>query len=145
VRAPPAASALLEALPVAGLVAVVEITQQADGHLLQSILLRSSGSTTFDAYVLGAIPEGLARLSAPPDGGLGLHPDRLRSVWSFQGRTTFEHRWKDFRWSDDGWYFLATAPLVLLSGRFDEVTGEGGFIDVRHVKMLCDVKLLRVY
>jgi hypothetical protein len=144
-RLPLTAADLLSDIPVTGLVALVELTQQADGRLKQSVLLRSSGSHDFDTYVLGAVPAAVAGLAPPPDGGLALHPEGLRSVWSFEGRITFEHRWKDFRLLDDGWYALLATPATLMSGRFDLVTGEGGFIDLRMKKMLCKVTLVRAY
>ena len=63
--------------------AVLRVVQDAEGHLVRSELLASSGDTSFDAWVKRAAALALAAMPKPPDHGAGLHPDGTRSDWAF--------------------------------------------------------------
>ncbi len=125
--------------------AVVELRQAATGALLEALLLRSSGSQPFDAWVLDVAVKAVPLTLAPPDAGLGIHPDGMRSVWAFSGKVVYRRSVRDVNIKDDWWYFALAAPLSAITGHFDEVTGEADYVDLRHPSFECKTRLLQVY
>jgi hypothetical protein len=63
--------------------AVLRLEQDAEGHLIRTELLASSGDATFDAWVMRSAALALAAVPKPPGFGAGLHPDGTRSDWAF--------------------------------------------------------------
>jgi hypothetical protein len=62
---------------------VLRLTQDAEGHLVRTELLASSGDATFDEWVRRSAPLALASVPRPPAYGAGLHQDGTRSEWAF--------------------------------------------------------------
>lgn len=70
--------------PILALAAVVEVWQEPDGKLRDLKVLKSSGDPTFDAWALSRLRNALASTSAPPDAGVGIHDDGIRSRWRLE-------------------------------------------------------------
>jgi hypothetical protein len=129
----------------AELVAVVELRQAASGALLHSLLVQSSGNTLFDSWVMGQAIEGVGLAAEPPDAGLGIHEDGMRSVWAFSGKVVYKRSLQETRLKDDWWYLLGALATSTLAGNFEETTGKIEYIDLRHPSFECRVSLLQVY
>jgi hypothetical protein len=127
------------------LMAIVEIHQSAKGKVQGTLLLQSSGNSAFDAHVITSAPMAIAGLADPPASGAGIHPEGIRSTWSFEGRVVYQKKLRDIDLKKDWWYYAVTAPLALVTGSFDETTGDIYTTDFRNPKFACKVKLLRVY
>lgn len=138
------AQTLADAAP-GGLLAILEFRQASDGKLLSTLLLRSSGDQAFDTHVLRTAPDSIAKAGAPRPGAAGLHADGIRSAWAFEGRVVYRKKVRDIHLEKDWWYFAASAPLSLISGNFDETTGDVYVVDLHDPKYTCAVRLLRVY
>ncbi len=128
-----------------GLLAILEFRQASDGKLLSTLLLRSSGDQAFDTHVLRTAPESIAKAGAPRPGAAGIHADGIRSAWAFEGRVVYRKKARDIHLEKDWWYFAASAPLSLITGNFDETTGDVYVVDLHDPKYTCAVRLLRVY
>jgi hypothetical protein len=61
----------------------LEVVQAADGTLLTLNLIESSGSPSFDAYVLKESPTAIRAAGVPPADAL--RKDSLRSIWAVEG------------------------------------------------------------
>src|SRR6266849_3250387 len=131
--------------PADGLVAILEFRQASDGKLLSTLLLRSSGDKVFDTHVLRTAPESIARIGLPRVGAAGIHPEGIRSAWAFEGRVVYRKKARDIHLEKDWWYFAASAPLALITGNFDETTGDVYVVDLHDPKYTLAVRLLRVY
>ncbi len=129
----------------AALFAVVELRQSATGELLTSLLIQSSGNKAFDEHVMRSAPKAILQLPSPKPGGAGIHSDGLRSEWAFEGRIHYKKKLRDMHLKDDWWYLAASSPLALLTGNFDETTGDVYVVDLHDPKYSCTVRLLRVY
>jgi hypothetical protein len=127
------------------LVAILEFRQASDGKLLSTLLLRSSGDKVFDTHVLHTAPESIAKAGLPRPGAAGIHADGIRSVWAFEGRVVYRKKAREIHLEKDWWYFAASAPLSLITGNFDETTGDVYVVDLHDPKYTCAVRLLRVY
>lgn len=126
------------------LLAVVELKQSLGGGIESSLLLKASGNKVFDGWVMERAPVALENFPAP-DGGVGVHPDGLRSVWAFKGKVTYKRSVGEVKLKEDWWYLLGALPTNLLTGNFDEVFGTVEYIDLRYPKYECHVSLLQVY
>lgn len=129
----------------AELTAVVELRQGPSGALLSSLLLQSSGNKLFDSWVMGQAIEGVGLTPPPPDAGLGIHPDGMRSVWAFAGKVVYKRSMQELKLKDDWWYLAAALATSALTGNFEETTGKVEYIDLRHPSFECRVSLLQVY
>lgn len=129
----------------AALVALVELRQSASGRLLGHVLIESSGNELFDAHVMKSAPEAIAKLPPPPERGAGIRSDGLRSLWAFEGRVKYKKKLKDVDWSESWAYHAAALSAGLLTGSFDETTGDIYVVDLTDPQFVCNVKLLRVY
>ena len=127
------------------LVAIIEIQQSAKGKVQGTLLLQSSGNSAFDAHVIRSAPMAIEGLADPPATGAGIHPEGIRSAWSFEGRVIYQKKLRDVDLKKDWWYYAVTAPLALVTGSFEETTGDIYTTDFRNPKFVCRVKLLRVY
>jgi len=127
------------------LVAIIEILQSPKGNVQGTLLLQSSGNSAFDTHVVRSAPLAIERLGEPPANGAGIHPEGIRSAWSFEGHVVYQKRLRDIDLKKDWWYHAVTAPLALVTGTFDETTGDIYTTDFRNPKFVCKVKLLRVY
>src|SRR5262249_49914866 len=110
-----------------------------------TLLLQSSGNSAFDTHVVRSAPLAIERLGEPPANGAGIHPEGIRSAWSFEGHVVYQKKLRDIDLKKDWWYHAITAPLALVTGTFDETTGDIYTTDFRNPKFVCKVKLLRVY
>jgi hypothetical protein len=137
-----------------GIIALVELRQAGDGKLAGTVLVQSSGNRIFDEHVLKTAPEALATLPPPPERGAGIHPDGLRSLWSFEGKITFMRKVKVNELTPrDGLTAAGMAALSQLTGGFvptaagnvDFATGEVEIVDPTRPQFNCRVQLLRVY
>jgi TonB family protein len=70
--------------PVLALAAVVEVWQEPDGKLRNLKVLESSGDPTFDAWALSRLRNAFAKAGSPPDAGVGIHDDGIRSRWRLE-------------------------------------------------------------
>ena len=70
--------------PVLALAAVVEVWQEPDGKLRELKLLESSGDPAFDVWALSRLRNALAGAHAPPDAGVGIRDDGIRSRWRLE-------------------------------------------------------------
>ncbi|HEY3444880.1 MAG TPA: TonB C-terminal domain-containing protein [Myxococcales bacterium] len=128
-----------------GLLAIVELRQGSDGRLLQLTLTQPSGNAAFDAHVMRTAPAAVGALAPPPEKGIGIHPEGLRSTWSFEGRIVYKRKLSDMSLLRDGWYLALMGLAGLNTGTFDETTGEVEVPDFRHPEFKLKVKLLKVY
>ncbi|HVG58855.1 MAG TPA: TonB C-terminal domain-containing protein [Hyalangium sp.] len=70
--------------PVLALAAVVEVWQEPDGRLRDLKVLESSGDPTFDNWALSRLRHALAKTLSPPDAGVGIHDDGIRTRWRLE-------------------------------------------------------------
>ncbi|MFP2927062.1 TonB C-terminal domain-containing protein [Pyxidicoccus sp. 3LG] len=126
------------------LVVTLELHQGPDGSLRDVKLVSLSGNTSYDAYVLNAVPPALAKLTPPPDQARGVRPEGIHTLWSVEGRVVYLRKLKDVK-GEDAWYMAAAAAAGVLAGRFEETTGELEIIDFRNPRFVCQPRLLRVY
>ncbi|MCP3102046.1 TonB C-terminal domain-containing protein [Myxococcus sp. K15C18031901] len=70
--------------PVLALAAVVEVRQAKDGKLLDLKVLEGSGDAKFDAWALSHLENALASADPPPEEGVGVKADGLRSRWRLE-------------------------------------------------------------
>ncbi len=136
----------------AELYAEVELSQGPTGALQRLTLVRASGISTFDAWVVEKAASAIDALG-PLDAAA--HPKGLRSVFGFTGRVSYMRKTGDIHLEKDAPYLLASTVLGLIPGlglvnpgtvgTFDETTGEGYYVDLRYPHYECQVKLLRVY
>jgi hypothetical protein len=129
----------------AGLLAIVELRQGGDGHLVRLRLALPSGNAAFDAHVMRSAPTAISALGPPPEKGVGIHPEGLRSTWSFEGHVVYKRRRSEMSLLRDGWYLALLGAAGLMTGSFDETTGEVEVPDFRHPEFRLKVKLLQVY
>lgn len=126
------------------LIALVALTQAADGAVLELKLAEPSGLPPFDAWVLQTADDTLASFRL--DAGTR---ERSTSLWQFEGRISFLKKAGAPSVRD----VAAALPLVALSaltggrvpislGRFDEVTGEAEVVDLSSPHYECTVTLL---
>ncbi len=127
------------------LIAIVELKQGTNGALADLALIQPSSSIRFDTWVMAQAPKALDGLTDPPDAGVGIHPHGMRSIWAFKGRISYKRSVKDAKLLEDGWYVALMAVPGLLTGNFDEVTGQMDYVDLRHPHYECRVQLLEVY
>lgn len=128
-----------------GLLAVVEIRQGGGGELLQLTLTQPSGNAAFDAHVMASAPAAVEALGPPPEKGIGIHPEGMRTTWSFEGRIVYKRKLSDMSLLRDGWYLALMGVAGLTTGTFDAATGEVEVPDFRHPEFKLKVKLLKVY
>jgi hypothetical protein len=122
-----------------GLYVELEFRQSASGAALGLSLVRSSGVATFDHWVLGRAASVLAGVPARDAGS----SENVRSLWAFHGRVTYKRALEDATVKDDSLYLVAGALAQVLTGTFDEVRGTAEYVDLRHPRYECTVKLLR--
>jgi hypothetical protein len=128
----------------AGLLAILEVRQAGDGRLLEARLLSPSGNARFDAHVLASGPSAVERLAPPPERGMGIHEGGLRSQWEFRGQFVYARKVSELSAGE----LLALAPmgpLSLLTGKFEETTGEIFVLHPGAPQFRCRVRLLRLY
>ncbi|MFY2562550.1 ferrichrome ABC transporter substrate-binding protein [Corallococcus terminator] len=70
--------------PVLALATVLEVRQARDGKLLDLKVLEGSGDPKFDAWAVTHLRDALASADAPPESGLGLPENELRSRWRLE-------------------------------------------------------------
>ncbi len=70
--------------PVLALAAVVEVWQEPSGNLRDLKVLQSSGDKTFDAWAISRLRDALARTGAPPESGVGIRDEGIRSRWQLE-------------------------------------------------------------
>jgi hypothetical protein len=130
-----------------GLVAVVELHQGSDGHLLEAKLLEPSGSAAFDAHVLRVAPRALALLgpSGAKDKVLDSKSGR-RSHWAFEGHVVYQRSLRDVNLLKDGWYLAALSGALAATGAHGVGMGtDGTYLDLRYPELKVNAKLLRIY
>ncbi len=126
------------------LVIILELRQAPDGQLREVKVVETSGNKAFDKYVLEAVPPALAKLTPPPAEAAGVRPEGIRTLWAVEGRVVYLKKLSEME-GQDAWYIASAAGLGLLSGRFEETTGEIYVIDLRNPKFVCRPRLLRVW
>jgi hypothetical protein len=127
-------------------VAIVELYQASDGTLRRIELSHTSGEPGFDKHVLSTAAKKLGSLAPPP---LEASPkigrkEELHTTWAFEGRLEYRRHLRDMNLKDDGWYLAASLP-VLLTGNFEETTGDVTVVDVRQPSYECTVRLLQIH
>jgi len=130
--------------PEPDLVIVLDLQQGADGQLRSVQVVEASGNKAFDTYVLEAVPPSLAQLAPPPDKALGVHKDGIRTRWAVEGRVVYLRHLKELE-GQDAWYIASAAGLGVLSGRFEETTGDIYVVDLRNPKFVCRPRLLKAW
>jgi hypothetical protein len=130
-----------------GMVAVVEIRQVSDGRLVEARIVTSSGNPSFDKHVLVTAPGSIAALPPAPETAAARDSEEIRSLWAFQGLITYKKKLRDFdpKNVSDAAYLAGTGLLGLLTGNFDETTGDIDVVDLRNPTFKVKVRLLRVY
>jgi hypothetical protein len=126
-----------------GLMAIVELRQGGDGHLLDAKLLEASGSAEFDAHVMKIAPQALTALGPPP-ATVKVAEGGLRSHWAFEGHIVYKRKLRDATLAQDGWYLALAGLTGLMTGDFD-TGGNATFVDLRHPELKVKAKLLRIY
>lgn len=125
----------------AELYAEVELRQNGAGAVEHLTLIRASGVAQFDRWVLDRASTAVSLLD-PLDGGMG---SQLRSVWAFRGRVAYNRAMRDVNLKEDWWYLAVAGATSMMTGKFDEVTGDVQYVDLRHPHYECTVRLLRAY
>jgi hypothetical protein len=120
----------LLAEPAPDLVIVLELQQAADGQLRSVQVVEPSGNKAFDKYVLESVPPSLK--------------NGIRTLWAVEGRVVYLRHLKELE-GQDAWYIASAAGLGVLSGRFEETTGDIYVIDLRNPKFVVRPKLLKVW
>jgi hypothetical protein len=123
--------------------AIVELRQGSDGHLLDAKLLEASGSAEFDAHVMKVAPQALTAFGPPP-ATVKVAEGGLRSHWAFEGHMVYERKLRDATLMQDGWYLALAGFAGLMTGDFD-TGGDATFVDLRHPELKVKAKLLRIY
>ncbi len=126
------------------LTVVLELAQAPDGTLRSVRVLQHSTNVDFDTYVLEKVAAALAALPPPPSNAAGLNPEGFHTVWAVEGRVTFRKRLSEVR-PGDGLYGLFMASQRMLTGNFDESTGDVYVTDLTNPSFTCQPRLLRVY
>ncbi len=126
-----------------GLIAVVELRQGADGHLLSAKLLEASGSAEFDAHVMKVAPQALSLLGPPPD-HVKVAEGGLKSHWAFEGHIVYKRKLRETNLVQDGWYLALAGMSGLMTGDFD-MGGDATYVDLRHPELKVKARLLRLY
>lgn len=125
---------------------VVELKQAPDGALVSTTLLEASGVKPFDEWVLSTAGNAIEGVKTPvPDGGVGVHPDGLHTVWLFKGVVSYKRQMKNAKLLDDGWYLAVSLLTSTIAGNFDEMTGDVTYVDLRYPHYECTVSLLKLY
>ncbi|WPB80086.1 energy transducer TonB [Archangium violaceum] len=70
--------------PILALAAVVEVWQEPDGKLRELKVLESSGDPAFDSWAISRLRKALAKASSPPDAGVGIRDEGIRSRWRLE-------------------------------------------------------------
>ena len=130
--------------PAPDLQIILELQQSAEGELRSVKVVEPSGNKAFDTFVLDAVPPSLAKLAPPPTEAMGVHPNGIRTLWAVEGRVVYLRHLKELQ-GQDAWYIASAAGLGVLSGRFEETTGDIYVIDLRNPKFVCRPKLLKVW
>ncbi|OJH42838.1 hypothetical protein BON30_00775 [Cystobacter ferrugineus] len=128
----------------------LELEQSPTGQLLGAKLLRGSGNSLFDTYVLDKVPPSLAALGpASENFAARTRAPTVRSVWNVEGRVSFSRTIKLSKLhtldASDAAYVSALLATSLLGGSFEETRGEVTIIDVRRPHFDIRTRLLRVY
>ena len=126
-----------------GLVAIVELCQGRDGHLIDAKLLEPSGSVQFDAHVMRVAPQALSLLGPPPP-TVRIPDIGLRSHWAFEGHIVYMRRQRDVSILQDGWYLALAMGANMLTGEFDSFD-DATYVDLRYPELKVRAKLLRIY
>ena len=129
------------------LVVILEVRQKSTGELYDTKVLQSSGNELFDQFVLATAPGSINAAGPLPEHLRAQKPNGLRSVWAFSGRLIYKRKLSEFDLSkpEDVAYLAALGFTSLLTGGFDETTGEIEVVDFRNPKFVTSVTLLRVY
>jgi hypothetical protein len=130
--------------PEPDLVIVLELQQEPNGQLRSVQVVEPSGNKAFDTYVLDSVPPALAKAGVPPEQGLGVHPEGIRTLWAVEGRVVYLRHLSELK-GQDAWYVASAAGLGVLSGRFDETSGDVYVIDLRNPHFVCRPRLLKLW
>ncbi len=127
-----------------GLVAIVELSQDKLGTLLEARLVQGSGNPAYDTFVLGVAPGALSLLPPPPEKGAGIHESGLKSEWAFTGKIVYWRKLKDVD--------PATRALLIGAGAFTgmmrgDIENPDSFevADPTHPQFKCKARLLKLY
>jgi hypothetical protein len=128
----------------------LELEQSPTGQLLGVKMLRGSGNSLFDSYVLEKVPTSLAKLdSASENFAARTRGPTVRSIWSVKGRVSFSRTIKLSKLhtldAADAAYVSALLSTGLLAGSFEETRGEVTITDLRRPHFEIRTELLRVY
>jgi hypothetical protein len=127
-----------------GLVVVLELEQGPDGALRAVKVVKKSGNGAYDAYVLDKVPAALARLAPPPPQASGVRPEGIHTVWAVEGRIMYRRKLSELK-GQDAWYLAAMAAGGVLTGSFEETTGDIYVVDLRNPWFSIQPRLVRVY
>jgi hypothetical protein len=127
-----------------GLVVILELEQGPDGALRSVQVVKASGNTAYDTYVREKVPPALATLAPPPPNASGVRPEGIHTVWSVEGRVMYRRKLSELK-GEDAWYLAAMAAGGVLTGSFEETTGDVYVIDLRNPWFSVQPRLLRVY
>jgi TonB family protein len=127
-----------------GLVVIVEMQQTLEGQLSSIKVVETSGNKAFDKYVVEAVPPALVKLTPPPPEATRGRTQGIRTLWAVEGRVVYLKRLSELE-GEDSWYLASAAALGLLTGRFEETTGDIYVIDVRNPKFVVRPRLLRLW
>lgn len=117
----------------------VELRQGSDGSVKSTTLLQSSGSKSFDAFVVERTP--LAVGSLVDAGVLDVGKERS-TIWAFIGSISYYHSMDEATSVKDKLW--AQTMSALLGSRFEEMTGTREYIDLSRPVYNCRVKLIAV-
>lgn len=117
----------------------VQLKQGNDGAVRSATLIKSSGSKSFDAFVLEKTP--MATHALVDAGVLDVGKERS-SIWAFIGNITYYHSMDEAKSLDEKLW--ANAKAGLLGAKFEEMTGTREYIDLMRPVYNCRVKLISV-
>ena len=78
----------------------------------------------------------------------GTYQRTLRSLWKVKGTVSYRRKMKDIKAEKDAWYLMASTMISaltntgLMTGNFEETTGDVDYIDLRYPHYVCGVELL---
>ena len=117
----------------------VELKQGNDGAVRSATLIKSSGSKSFDAFVLEKTPMATHALV---DAGVLQVGKAGSSIWAFIGNITYYHSMDEAKSLDEKLW--ANVMASVLGNRFEEMTGTREYIDLTRPVYNCRVKLISV-
>ena len=101
-------------------------------------LVSGSGLPPFDAWVL----EQFQNSTNPLISDAGVSAQATRSRWLVKGTISYRRDRRKIELAKDAWYLVLMSATGLMTGNFDETTGQADYIDLRYPHYVAGVELM---